>query len=539
MSFNYVRIHDALVLNQSQTIKTTTFGLVEFGEKKITEPKKNPEALETFYFIDDDGKFKTTPVRVRDCLINEGIKRISTLDDQILLIKDTNNVIDPFNYKTDLLVLLKDEINELKGDSIKIENVIAYEYKNSIMKALPLIKPHKLIFYQDTQYTFGLPFKNGLFILDKNGKITNQNYNSQKGFFRKHVIQSREFNYTEEVGDFENFIKNVSGENKKAFMTMIGYVVHSFKDPTCSPSITLTDEGADDIHRDGGRGKTLLIIGFSQIMTHLKKGGLEFDPNYTHVFADLENGTRLYVIDDVPAGFNFEALYTNILGDINCQRKQTKAETIEFSETPKFIITSNWVIPYSSASTSTNRRFVEYKLKKHYNNEYTPVHDFGKRFFLDWDTDEFNRFYSYVYRCVGLFFSEGLITPKYDKELDTFLVKFRNDAFITEFERILKPLLTTMKKFTVTDFYREYNNFENPFKNEKWFHQNNIRNLIDIWLKHNYNTSNYKYWSYSKSHKAWVYNDGNVSVKSIIDNQRDGDAQIANLSSIINLINCE
>ena len=161
--------------------------------------------------MDVDGKFKTTPTRVRDCLINEGIKRISTPDDQILLIKDTNNVIDPFNYKTDLLVLLNDEINEVEGDSIKIENVIAFEYKNSIMKALPLIKPHKLIFYQDTQCTFGLPFKNGLFLLDKDGEITKEKYNPKKGFFRKHVVQSRDFNYTDEVGDFEQFIKNILG----------------------------------------------------------------------------------------------------------------------------------------------------------------------------------------------------------------------------------------------------------------------------------------------------------------------------------------
>lgn len=525
--FNYVRIHDALILDQSQTISTTTFGLIEFGEKKITIPEKNPNTLKTFYFMDDDGNFKTTPVLVRDCLINEGIKRISTPDDQMLLILDNNNVMDPFNYKTDLLIKLKEEINELKEDCIKIENLIAFEYKNCIMKALPLIKPHKLIFYQDTEYTFGLPFKNGLFILDKDGTITNQKYNDQKGFFRKHIIQSKEFKYTEEAGDFEQFIKNVAGENEKAFMTMIGYSVHSYKDPARSPCVLLTDEGADDINRDGGRGKTVIIVAFAQLLTHLKKGGLEFDPNYTHVFADLEKGTRLYVIDDVPAGFNYEALYTNILGDINCQRKGTKAETIEFSETPKFIITSNWLIPYSSASTSTNRRFVEYKLKKHYNDKYTPMDEFGKRFFLDWDADEFNRFYSFIYRCVRLFFSDGLVTPFYDKELDTFLVKFRNDAVLAEFERILKPLLKKMKTFTVTDFYREYNHFENPFKNEKWFHQNNIRNLIDIWLKHNYNVSNYKYWNYSKSSKAWVYNDGNVSVKSIIDNERDMDAILA------------
>lgn len=523
---NSVRLHDGIIVSQSQTIFQTKFGLVEFGEKKITEPEKNPEALNTFYYMDDDGKYKITPVRVRDCLIQEGIKRISTPDDQILLIKDNNNVIDPFNHKTDLLILLKNEINEIKSEVTKVENVIAYEYKNSITRALPLITPHELIFYRDSQYTFGLPFNNGFFIMKKNGDIQKQKYNPKNGFFRKHVIQTRDFTYTDEVGDFEKFIINVAGDNKSAFMSMIGYAVHSYKDPVRSPCILLTDEGADDINRDGGRGKSVIIVAFSQVLSQLKKGGFEFDPNYTHVFADLEKGTGLYVIDDVPANFKYEALYTNILGDINCQRKGTKAETIEFSETPKFIISSNWVIPYSSESTSTNRRFAEYKLKKHYSREHTPIDEFGKRFFVDWDINEFNRFYSYIFRCVSLFFSDGLIVPAYDKEFDTFLIKFRNDAFSTEFERILKPLLATKKIFTVTDFYREYNHFENPFKNEKWFHQNNIRNLIDVWLKHYYDTLNYKYWNYSKSHKAWVYNTGSKSVSSIIDSEKKMDDMI-------------
>lgn len=538
MKINYVRLHDAIILNQSQNITQTKFGKVEFGVKQISEPNLNSEVLETFYFRNNDGKYKTDPSRIRDCLVIEGIKRISTPDDQILLIKCNNNIIDPFNHKTDLLILLKKEINEVNGDYKTVENVLAHEYKNTVMKSLPLIEPHELKFYRDTQYTFGLPFKNGLMIMSKDGKIVKHNYNPKNGFFLKHVIQSHEFSQTDKIGDFEQFIKNVSGENEKAFMTMIGYLVHSYKDPTFSPCIILTDEGADDINRVGGRGKTFIIVSLSQMLTLLRKGGLEFDPNYTHVFADLERGTQLYAIDDVPAGFNFDALYTNILGDISCQRKGKKAETIEFSETPKFIITSNWIIPYSSASTSTNRRFVEYKFKKHYNEKHKPIDDFGKRFFLDWDEDEFNRFYSYIFRCVGLFFSEGLITPTYDKELDTFLVKFRNDAFITEFERILIPLLTTRKKFTVTDFLSEYQYFENPFKNEKWFHQNNVRSLIDTWLKRYNNTSNYKYWVYSKNHRAWVCNEENISIKSILDTEKRGSNGHKIVDSSVFPINC-
>lgn len=514
---NYVRLHDALIVGYSQNIKQTKFGLFEFDCKEITALAVNSDIKETFYYLSDDGKIKTSPPRIRDYLVNMGMKRITTPDDQIQLLMDTNNVVNLFNHKTDLLSILKLGINEIGGEYTKVEELISHEYKNIIAKALPLIESEKLIYYQDSRYTFGLPFKNGFMLMDKNGVIIKQEYNSVNGFFMKNVVQERDFTQTDEVGDYEQLIKNVSGNNEKPFMSMIGYLSHTYKDPILSPCIILTDENSDDINRNGGRCKSILGVALSQFLTQKLKGGNEFRPSYNHNYADLQKGIRLYVIDDVGAGFKYDDLYTNILGSIDCQRKGINADEIKFKETPKFLITSNWVIPHSSVSNSTNRRFVEFKFNDHYNKDNSPATEFGRRLFEDWDEAEFDRFYSYIFRCVKLFFDNGLITPIYNKEVDNYLVKFRNEAFETEFERILKPMLISKTTFKVSDFLREYKHFENPFKNENWFHQNNVRDLIDIWLKHSNNSLHYKYWSYSKSHKAWFYRDSNLTAKAILD----------------------
>ncbi|HEU4790072.1 MAG TPA: hypothetical protein VFS71_10325 [Flavobacterium sp.] len=516
MKNKHVRLHDAIIMLKSQPIKQTTFGLVEFVVKDLI-PKPNPDAIEPYYFLNEKGKFQILPTCIHDCLINEGIKRISTPDDEILLIKDTNNVIDPFNYRTDLLVLLKDEINELKVDRIKIENVITYELTKTIMKSLFLIKPYKLTYYKDTEYTFGLPFKNGFMLMSKDGKIIKQKYNPKNGFFHKHIIQTREFKKTDEVGDFEILIKNVSGKDFEAFMTMVGYLAHNYKNPTMSPCIVLTDENADGITRNGGRFKTGVSKALSEVLVPILKGGKEFDPNYRHVFDDLHNGTKLYIIDDVEKNFRYDDLYTNILGGINCHRKGKKAEQINFEDSPKFLITSNWVLPYSSANSSTNRRFVEYKFNNHYNMEHTPIDDFGRRLFIDWDEAEFDRFYSFIFRCVKLFFDKGLIAPIYDKDMDNFMIKFNNDGLLLEFERILKPLLASKRPFKVNDFLTIYQDYQNPLKIEKWFHSNNVKDLIYIWIKYYESESIYKNWSYSKRDKMWVFNDQKSSIKSIIE----------------------
>lgn len=521
MKINYVRLHDGIIVSQSQPIKQTTFGIVEFGVKKIIKPKENPDAVEPFYFLNEKGKYQILPTGIYDCLIREGIKRISTPDDQILLIKDSNNVIDPFNHKTDLLILLKEEINELKDDNKKIENIIAFELNNTIMKSLYLIEPHKLSYYKDTQDTFGLPFKNGFIFMDKNGEITNQKYNLKKGFFRKHVIQSREFNYTDQIGDFEILVKNVSGKDFEAFKTMIGYLSHDYKNHIMSPCIVFTDENADGITRNGGRCKTIITKGLSEVKVPLLKGGKEFDPTYRHVFDDLEKGVKLYIIDDVEKNFRYDDLYTNISGDINCHRKGKKAEHIKFEDSPKFLITTNWALPYSSANNSTNRRFVEFKFNNHYNKDHTPIKEFGRKLFIDWDEAEFNRFYSFIFRCVKLYFDKGIISPIYDKDVDNFLIKFNNDALHHEFERILKPLLSAKKPFRVNDFLTAYNDYQNPLKNEKWFHANNVRGLIEVWFKHYKNESTLKFWFYSKRDKQWVFNEHNLSVKSIVENNNN------------------
>nr|WP_315198253.1 hypothetical protein [uncultured Flavobacterium sp.] len=515
-TINYVRLHDGIFLNLLQNITQTKFGKVEFGVKKIPIPKLNSEVLETFYYRDDDGKYKIDPTRIRDCLVNEGIKRISTPDDQILLIKCNNNIIDPFNHKTDLLVSLKKEINEVNGDYKTVENVLAHEYKNTVMKALPLIDPHELKFYKDTQYTFGLSFKNGLMIMSKDGEIMEHKYDPKNGFFLKHVIQSRDFKQTDEVGDFEKLVKNVSGEHFEAFMSMIGYLAHNYKNPIMSPCIVFTDEDADGITRNGGRCKTIISQGLSEVTVPILKGGKEFDPNYNFVFNDLQKGMKLYIIDDVEKNFKFDDLYTNILGGINCQRKGKKAEQINFEDSPKFLLTTNWALQYSSANNSTNRRFIEFKFNSYYNKNHTPIADFGRRLFIDWDEAEFNRFYSFIFKCVKLFFDKGIIAPIYNKDKDNFMIKFNNDSILHEFERILKPLLASKKPFRVNDFLAIYHDYDNPFKNEKWFHLNNIRDLINIWLKYNENESTYKYWEYARG-KIWTFNENLSVIKSMAD----------------------
>jgi hypothetical protein len=515
---DYVRLHDGVFVLAETDCNFSVFDWVEFSIKQCIKPPIENETI-NFYSMDENDKVYTSPTMYADFFIQEKFLRISTPDDKIFLLRDTNNVVDFFNHNTDTVSFLKNNINEFTGSFDAVADTIARENFSVIKQGFLLIPSVELEYYSDTKNTFGLPFKNGFyyFDMDDNGQIKSKEYADVKGFFAPHEIQSREFNYTDEVGMFEQFLIRASIGRKEAdtqdtknivesFKTMFGYLCNSHKDATKNPCIVLTDMDADDETRNGRRGKTLISKAVQEVQESIIKGGKEFDSGYTFVFADLEKKHNVYIIDDVPAGFKYDDLYTNILGDISCQRKGSKAELIKFRDAPKFAITSNWVVPYDEKNASTNGRFIEYKFTNYYNTTYTPKDEFKCAFFQDWNADEWNRFYSFVFRCVKLYLEKGIRKTEYNKAGDNYKAYFNNDAIYIEFHRCVRNFINDKEclGFSVTDFLKEYHDVLNPLRFEKTFTTKNTKKFIDVWVG-KFNSENKAfYFEYSKRTRNWI-----------------------------------
>jgi hypothetical protein len=515
---NYVRLHDGIFIEKDTVIKKTTFGIVEFKIKECIKPPIINEIV-NFYTIDENDKVYTSPTMYADFFIQEKFIRISTPDDKIFLLRDTNNVVDFFNHNTDTVTFLKSNINEFGGSFDAVADTIARENFSVVRQGFLLIPSIELKYYSDSKNTFGLPFKNGFyyFDMDDSGQINHKEYSDVKGFFAPHEIQSREFKYTDEVGMFEQFLirasigrKEPNTQDTKAifesFKTMFGYLCHNYKDATKNPCIVLTDMDADDETRNGRRGKTLISKAVQEVQESIIKGGKEFDSGYTFVFADLEKKHNVYIIDDVPAGFKYDDLYTNILGDISCQRKGLKADLIKFRDAPKFAITSNWVVPYDERNASTNGRFIEYKFTNYYTTTHTPKVEFKCAFFQDWSADEWNRFYSFVFRSVQLYLQKGIIKTEYNKTGDNYKAYFNNDAVYNEFHRCVNNFVydKTYSSISVTDFLSEYNDISNPLRFEKMFTIRNAKRYIDAWVG-NFNKERHGFcFEYSQRTRNWI-----------------------------------
>ncbi|MBE0390196.1 hypothetical protein [Flavobacterium sp. PL002] len=495
----FIKLHDGIFVLTDVECDILEIENVVFKIKECIKPTIENDTI-NFYTSNGFGAdIKTSPKQYADFCIQENFIRVSEAgNDTITIFKDSNNVINPFNHKTDLVPFFKDNINDFVTDGI--ENQIAKDSQNAIIQSLQLLTPKALIYNRDTKTTFGIPFLNGFAEYDNNTIDTKiKEYSEVNGFFAPHPAQGRKYtqNDNETQSVFEVFLCMVStgkdprtesltdSENKTFtdFCSMIGYLVHTFKDESFNPAIILSDAGANDLSRNGGRGKSLITKAIAEVRNVMLKAGAEFDPNYLFNFSDLTKSHQVFVIDDVMAGFNYNSLYTQISGGINCQRKGKPATMIEFKESPKFVITTNWSYRVEENSTSTQRRFFEYQLTDYFNLNRTPKQVFGHVLFDDWNAEEWQRFYSFIFGCVASYLNDGLERIEYNKVDDNYRANFNNDVMAGEMERIMSEILI-LDSFSVADFLTIYKRFENPFRLDNFFNHKNTKQLIESYLKY-------------------------------------------------------
>jgi hypothetical protein len=126
---------------------------------------------------------------------------------------------------------------------------------------------------------------------------------------------------------FEQFLIRASmGEKKhsrhqehcREFKTMFGYL-YNYKDTTKNPCITYWQYGCGR-RRETDGGENFNIKSRSRVQESIIKEVKSLTTVTGLCLQTLKKKHNVYIIDD-PAGFKYDDLYTNILGDISCQRK--------------------------------------------------------------------------------------------------------------------------------------------------------------------------------------------------------------------------
>jgi hypothetical protein len=117
------------------------------------------------------------------------------------------------------------------------------------------------------------------------------------------------------------------------------------------------------------------------------------------------------VFDDVKKYFEFERLFSVVTEGLTLEKKNKDAIKIPFSKSPKIAITTNYAIKGSGNSFA--RRKSELELHQYYSKAFTPLDEFGKLMFGDWNDDDWCEFDNYMIGCLSSYLHTGIVKSNF------------------------------------------------------------------------------------------------------------------------------
>jgi len=276
-----------------------------------------------------------------------------------------------------------------------------------------------------------------------------------------------------------------------SWFTMIGYGATSYKAVNKNWMVIFTDEFPDPFgeNRNGRRGKSLIQKALETVHHKMSLPTVSWSPNERFAWNGLKSYQKLLILDDLPLNFPYGDLFADLTGGIKGEKKNGGMLNISPEDSPKFFGSTNFAIGDLQKDSSSKDRFAEFKLTDFFkaSEGNRPVDYFGKLFFTnEWTNDDWCKFYSWVFRCIGYYQKHSLIVPEYDRQHDDFIACFSNDAKLVEFERLIDIILKKSNNFKAQDILELYNHKENfVCSKERWFTHNNLKKHIKAYFDMN------------------------------------------------------
>lgn len=345
-------------------------------------------------FLEDNGFYKYNP---------EGGKNY-------VFVRVTNNLIDHTDEKE-----IKDFVLNylLELEDISVYNYFADQTRFFREEFLTLLSTIDIYFIADNKDTSHLYYKNCAVRIEKD-KITMIDYIDLGGYVWKDHVIDRNFTMCDIVGcDYQKFIQNICNNDSDRISAMestIGYMMHGHKNMSYCPAVILNDEVISE-NPEGGTGKGIFMNALSQMKKVVTIDGKSFTFERSFAYQLVSADTQILVFDDVKKFFDFERLFSVVTEGLTLEKKNKDAIKIPFEKSPKIAITTNYAI--SGSGNSFMRRKWELELHQYYNKDYTPLDEFGKLMFGDWNDDDWCVFDNYMIKCLQNYLKTGLVKSKF------------------------------------------------------------------------------------------------------------------------------
>lgn len=338
--------------------------------------------------------------------------------------------------------------------------------------------PEKQVdFRKDLDNAMQLYFQNCIVKITEN-KVTQHPYSELTGFIWESQILPRIFKEEEiqPLSDFARYISNICNndiDRVNSLCSAFGFYLHNFKDADHCPAVILTDEIISE-NPEGGTGKSLFFEAVSYFVKTVIIDGELFSFEKNFVFQSITADTKLVFFDDTKKGFKFEKLKSFLTGGVTTEKKGKDAVIINFENSPKVGIATNYAI--NTSGNSLERRSHELEISQYYNKTRKPAKEFGHRMFTGWNdkNNQWVQFDNYAIMCCQIYLKAGLIEQKLINLPEKKLKTQTNDAFL-EFMEDFKWEFEIGKKDMLNQFLNAYP----KYKNADWL----TVNFFTKWLK--------------------------------------------------------
>lgn len=416
------------------------------GHTTTTPVKDGPKLIETFWAVDiaPNGipKISFSRLKFIDWLISKGFGLLRINHEKVILIRIVDNIVD----YTDIVEIKKTTLHYIKSlpdkfDGINKNMLIEFILKGSnvyfSIGILDFLDQTTLNIIKDTKDAIVL-FFNDTALKITSDAITTIPYSSLKGHIWKSHIIDRPFSIVQSPkSDFDTFIKNISStppvdpvhfntesalkaeiENMKeiastryeAFKNTIGYMISTHKNRSKPITPILCDMKISDTP-SGGSGKGIFARAIGHIRNMVTFDGRNpklLDGDFA--FQRVNPDTQVIFFDDVLNNFNFERLFSISTEGLSIGKKNKQELYVEFENSPKSIVSTNYTVKGDSISAERRRTDVEFF--NYYDTGKTPESDFGKKLYDDWSDSEWNHFFNLIATYAQSFLKSGISNPK-------------------------------------------------------------------------------------------------------------------------------
>jgi hypothetical protein len=280
----------------------------------------------------------------------------------------------------------------------------------------------------------------------------------------------------------ETIIDNLPKEHQDRMlstMTIIGYLLHSYKDPSRPWAVIINEDTPDD-GKGGGSGKQIFTKGLAMLRNLKEEDGRQLNIKAQFAFQGLSEEHDLYVLDDVPKWFRIDTMYRMITNDTVIEERNKGRKIIPFDQSPKFVFSTNYDISGTEDAKHLKRRVKQLLFECYFGPNRLPINEIGMVLKDGWidNDDQWQLFYNFMFLCVLSYLNlsvietqmtektkEKAIRNQFGNEFYEFVSENLNDE--TEWYKewfVVKPFYTVFKdnsqtKMTLSEFKKNLESY--------------------------------------------------------------------------------